>query len=369
MTTTSGSSAAGGDTRPSAGDAPGEPADDATRLDVFLCGPIFLDIVFSGLPVAPRPGTEVWAEGMGSLPGGIANLAVATSRLGLRTGLAAGFGGDVYGQWCWQLLAEEGIDLRWSRRVREQHTSVTTSFSYGDDRSMVTHGHDLPLGYDELIGDPPATRAVITDLGGDRGQEQWWRRAAQGGAKVFADIGWDPTDAWDPAALQPLQQCHAFLPNQVEAMAYTRTEDPRAALTALADLVPVAVVTLGRRGAIAIDSTTGEEAAVPALDVAAIDPTGAGDVFAAGFASGTLWDLPLADRLAFAALCSALAVQQFGGSLAAPGTGDLEDWWQVTRRAAAQGDPAAQHLRERYAFLDGALPHRPPRVPRRAEAT
>ncbi|TNC17048.1 carbohydrate kinase family protein, partial [Georgenia sp. 311] len=48
-------------------------------LDVFLSGPLFLDIVFSGLPSVPRPGTEVWASGMGSLPGGIANLAVAAS--------------------------------------------------------------------------------------------------------------------------------------------------------------------------------------------------------------------------------------------------------------------------------------------------
>ena len=39
-------------------------------LDLFLAGSIFFDIVFTGLPTDPSPGTEVWAKGMGSLPVG-----------------------------------------------------------------------------------------------------------------------------------------------------------------------------------------------------------------------------------------------------------------------------------------------------------
>ena len=62
------------------------------------------------------PGTELLAEGMGSCPGGIANLAVAASRLGLRTALASVFGDDVYGDFLWRTLAEqEGVDLSRSR--------------------------------------------------------------------------------------------------------------------------------------------------------------------------------------------------------------------------------------------------------------
>lgn len=339
------------------------------ELDVFLCGPLFVDIVFSGLPRYPSPGTEVWAAGMGSLPGGIANLAVATARLGLRTGLAAGFGADVYGGWMWDLLSEEGVDLRWSTRLRAQHTNVTVSFSDAGDRSMVTHGHGLPMPYDELIGAPPASRAVVTDLDPRRAGELWWRAAADAGARVFASAGWDPSEVWSREQLEPLAQCHAFLVNEVEALAYTRAGTAEAALAVLAEHVPVAVVTLGARGAIAVDGVTGEHAAVPAVPVDAIDVTGAGDVFAAAFASGTLWGWPLRERLAFAALSSALAVQEFGGSLAAPGVGDIEDWWQRTRRAAQGGAPAATELVERYGFLDHALPRRPARVARRAEAT
>ena len=338
-------------------------------LDVFVSGPLFLDVVLAGLPTAPRPGTEVWASGMGSLPGGIANLAVAASRLGLATGLATGFGGDVYGRWCWDILADEAIDLSRSTRVSTQHTSVTVSLAYAGDRSMITHGHDLPMSYDELIGDPPPSRAVIIDLDDERAQERWWRQAGADGAKVFADVGWDPSERWSATRLAALDGCDAFLPNAAEAMAYTRTDTPRAAARVLAERVPLVVVTMGDEGAIAVDAERGEERQVPALAVAAIDPTGAGDVFVAAFARGTLADWPLEQRLRFASLCSGLAVQEFGGSLAAPGIGDLHDWWQQLESARSDGNPQAAALYEHYRFLPDVLPARPGRVTRRAEAT
>ncbi len=344
-------------------------APEGSVLDVFLSGPLFLDIVFSGMPTGPRPGTDVWASGMGSLPGGIANLAVATSRLGLATGLATGFGGDVYGRWCWDILADEAIDLSRSVRVPSLHTSVTVSMAYDGDRAMVTHGHPLPVGYDELIGEPPTTRAVIIDLDDTRAEERWWRAAAAAGALVFADVGWDPSERWDPARLDALDDCYAFLPNAAEATAYTGTDSPRAAARALAERVPLVVVTLGAEGALAVDAATGEECHVPALDVEAIDPTGAGDVFLAAFVRGTLSGWPLERRLRFAALCSGLTVQGFGGSLAAPGIGDLHDWWGTLDAAHGAGDPAAAELHEHYRFLPDVLPARPGRVTRRAEAT
>jgi len=353
-------------------------------LDVFLSGQLFFDMVFTGLDAAPSPGTEVWTTGMGSLPGGIANLAVATSRLGLRTGLAAGFGDDVYGRFCWQVLSEqEGVDLARSRVFPGRHSAVTVSMAHGGDRSMVTHGHPLPVPQAELVGVPPRSRAVITELALPHGQEpaaavddpgggadaSWWLVAREQGAAVFADVGWDPSGVWDPAVLDRLDSCHAFLPNEVEAMAYTRTSSPERALVALAERVPLAVVTCGADGALAVDATTGETARVPGVAVAAVDPTGAGDVFGASVVLGTLAGWPLAQRLAFAALSASLAVQQFGGSLAAPGWGDIADWWAATSARAAAGDPAAGDLARRYGFLADLLPSGPVDAVRRAEAT
>ena len=347
--------------------------DPEQQLDLFLTGPLFFDIVFTGLQGEPQPGTETMAAGMGSLPGGVANMAVAAARLGLRTGLAAGFGDDAYGQWNWALLeGQEGIDLSRSRVVDGWHSPVTVSINMHGDRSMITHTDEMPLTTSDLVGEKlPDARAYFVDLADTAarrgGDEPWWAPAQRAGALVFADLGWDDSGAWDPRTLDVLDGCHSFLPNHVEAMAYTRTDSPEAAARELAKRVPLAVVTMGANGALAIDSSTGEEARVTSVPVEMLDATGAGDVFAAAMITGTLRAWPLQDRLNFATLCAALAVQNFGGSLGSPSWGDLAQW-RDTALAGTTDDEAAQELAQRFNFIDCLLQRDAP-LARRARAT
>ncbi|GAA4689506.1 carbohydrate kinase family protein [Phytohabitans rumicis] len=316
--------------------------------DVFLSGLLFADIVFSGMPKPPTLGTETWTRGMDSGPGGIANFAVALRRLGLRTALAAAFGADMLGDYCWaELAGREGVDLSGSRRFPGWRTPVTVSLAYDEDRALVTHGQPPPLAADELVGQPPASRAAAVHIGEE--PQSWLARAQAQGTLVFADLGWDPSGSWAPEVLEQLSHCHAFLPNAGEAMRYTATDSPAAALTRLAELVPVAVVTLGPDGALAIDNTTGESDSVRGLPVTTLDPTGAGDVFGAAFIFATLANLPLAERLRFANLAAALSVQRLGGAMAAPGWADIAEWWRTTRA----GDP---DLGRDYAFLNDCIP-------------
>ena len=328
--------------------APGDPA-----CDVYLTGTVFLDIVFTGMDSAPVLGTESWARGMGSSPGGVANMATALARLGLRTSLAAAFGDDMYGDYCRDALEHgEGIDLALSHTVPGWHSPVTVSMAYDGERTMISHGHAAPAresatAYDPQAPDcPPPSRACVTSLVPGDGGQDWITAAARRGSRIFADVGWDETGRWDLAALHDLPQCEAFLPNAAEAMRYTRTDCPRAAARALSAHVPVAVVTRGADGACAVDARTGESADVPAVPVEALDTTGAGDVFVAGFVTGSLAGWPLADRLAFAGLTAALSVQEFGGSLSAPGWAEIAAWWQRVRPLRGYGA---------YAFLDAVL--------------
>jgi sugar/nucleoside kinase (ribokinase family) len=339
-------------------------------LDLFVPGVVYLDIIFTGLRELPEPGAEVWAPGMGSCPGGVANLAVAAARLGLRTGLGTALNTDAYGEFCARILAQqEQVDLSASRRVTEGHSPVTVSLAYDRDRSMITHGHPLPLNADGLVGELPAARAASVSLIKDR--LPWVARAKQAGTLVFADVGWDASAEWPPEALATLEDCHAFLPNAVEAMQYTRASSPREALHRLSGLVPVVVITRGADGAIAADATTGETIEVPGVPLDALDPTGAGDVFTAGFVLGTLQGWPLGQRLAFANLIGALSVQHFGGSLSAPGWGDIADWWRDTRRTAERRHERSSEagLAARYGFLDDVIPRGERRTVRRATAT
>lgn len=328
----------------------GQDAQPERPVDVFLAGLVFLDIVFTGLDSPPIPGTEVWAKGLGSGPGGIANFAVALRRLGLTTAMAAAFGADLHGDLCQRVLADgEGVDLSRSRRFDGWSTPVTVALPYPGDRALVTYGEPPPVSQDDLVGEPPASRAVLVHLSPDSGR--WIADSQAAGSLVFADVGWDPSQQWVPDHLEQLRFCHAFLPNADEAMGYTRTSTPAAALSRLADLVPLAVVTCGRDGAIAVDGSTGESASAPGLAVDVVDTTGAGDVFGAGLTAATLTGRPLAERLRFAVLTSALSLQRPGGAAAAPGWPEIAAWWRTVRET---GDAA---LRRDYGFLDEAIPN------------
>jgi sugar/nucleoside kinase (ribokinase family) len=336
--------------------------------DLFVHGTVFFDVVFTGLETLPVRGTELQASGMGSCPGGIANLAIAASRLGVHTSLAAAFGDDVYGDFCWSTLTEqEGVDLTHSRRFPDWHSPVTVSMVVDRDRALLTHMHPAPVPDSEMLSAVPKARIGFAHL--DAEPREWFEKARRDGMLLFADTGWDSREKWPPSLLDQLENFHAFLPNSVEAMAYTHTDDPHDALHALAERLPVAVVTCGGQGAIAVDSSTGEQEWVPALPVNAHDPTGAGDVFGAAFVLGTLREWPLRQRLAFANLCAALSVQYVGGSLAAPGWGDIIDWLARTRAKAAAGSSHAAEQAKAYEFVTDVLPESGRIAVRRARAT
>jgi len=332
---------------PGSAGAGGPVVDVAAPLDVLVTGTVFLDLIFTGLGAAPVGGREIMAEGMGSSPGGAATLAVAAARLGVSTSLVAAFGSDVYGDYCWSTLEDdEGVDLSWSRRLPDWHSPVTVSLAYDDDRAMITHAHASPIVPEELFGSVPDARACYADVGTARAP--WVDGLIERGSLVFADVGWDDTGVWDAISLRErLEGCHAFVPNAAEAMAYTDRDHPGAALEVLRDWVPLAVVTSGSGGAYAADASTGETVWVPGLQVPAIDPTGAGDVFLAALMAGTLRGWPLQQRVRFANLTAALSVRDLGGALAAPGWADVCDWWTELDHDS--------HLVRDYGFIEGLL--------------
>ena len=113
--------------------------------------------------------------------------------------------------------------------------------------------------------------------------------------------------------------------NEDEAAAFVGGKDEEAALSRLAELCDVAVVKLGRRGALLRRGA--EKARVAAHLVDAVDTTGAGDLWAAGFLHGLFSGRSLAECGDFGAAVSAEVVQVMGASIPS-------DRWQALRAAA-----------------------------------
>lgn len=319
----------------------------APRL--LTAGQLFLDVVFAELASAPRLGEEHWTPAFGWGPGGIANYAVAAARLGVPTVLAADAGTDALTHLVRERLSDEGIAVALRER-RDWNLPVTAALNFDGDRALVTGGRPAaPLA--ELLASAPITPVAALHI--DPSVSPWVRERTALGTRVFADIGWDADDDWDPAVLDVLDGCHAFLPNAGEARAYTGLDDDRAAARALAERVPLSVVTRGGHGAIAVDSAAGEEVEVDAVVIDFVDATGAGDVFGGALASAELTDWSLRQRVDFATLVAAVTVSRPGGAASAPRLDELIPWLDAHPGAA---EP------QRFAFLSDALRHPNPFV-------
>lgn len=323
----------------------------APRL--LAVGQLFLDVVFPGLDGAPRLGEEHWTSQFGWGPGGIANYAVAAARLGVPTTVCAEIGTDPFSGLVADRLAADGVALA-ARRRTDWTLPVTASLGFDGDRALVTGGVAASAVAD-LFAEAPAADLVALHVDASVSDEV--RRRAAAGARIFADVGWDADGHWDPAVLDALEGCHAFLPNEGEALRYTGADDALAAARLLAERVPVAVVTRGSDGAVAVDARTGEEVVVPPVRVAFVDATGAGDVFGAAFAAADLTDWSLRRRVDFAALVAAVTVSRPGGAAAAPRLDELVPW--LDAHPAAVEPDRFDHLRD--ALPDLAFPHHPTR--------
>lgn len=287
--------------------APG-PARPACAL-----GPLFLDVVMTGLEHAPRPGEEQWVSECAMMPGGCANQAVALARLGLPVLLRSALGRDPAGGLVRTMLEEDGIDLASCETVDRQN--VTVSLAFDGDRAMTTVGSNASPSLEGLGAIPSV---LVTDLRGVAANEPVIRgwRSGDAPTAVVGDVGWDDTGRWDPADLQPLKHVDVFVPNEGEAIRYTRTETPIEAARILAQRVPLVVVTCGADGVVACSAD--EEILLPATPQRPVDTTGAGDSFTAGLVRALAAGASLRAALTLGSLTASRTVGLPGGSAAAP---------------------------------------------------
>lgn len=289
-----------------------------STLDLLCAGLSFIDVNLAGLPqTGPVLGQELWTECYGVGPGGVANFALAAARLGAHVGLASVVGEDAMGRLFVSECEQVGIDCSHCVSVSGWSQPVTAALTWAGDRALVTGGCPPPVSLaDHLVAHAPAARAVIAHVDAD--SRRWLEPLVRDGAKLVAQVGWDPSSAWDLDRLDVLDQSWAFLPNEAEALAYTRTDDVRAAARALAERVPVVVITRGGAGSHCLDATTGDEFDAAPLEVELVDATGAGDMFGAAFAVAIARGCAARDAVELATAVAGLGVARPGGASAAP---------------------------------------------------
>jgi sugar/nucleoside kinase (ribokinase family) len=256
-------------------------------------------------------------------------MAMGLARLGTPVAFVGRVGDDVWGRYCLEEMAGRGIDL--ARVIRDSglKTGVTVSITHPRDRALVTYlgaisaltGADVPdaamAGLDHLHVSSfffqEGLRPDLPDL---------FSRAHRAGLTTSLDTGCDPSGRWEDGLLETLGETDLFFPNEVELAGLTGTSDPVEGLRRLDNGHTRVVAKLGTHGAMTIDC--GAVVRVPAYAVQAVDTTGAGDSFNAGFLHRWLQGAPVLECLRLGAACGALSTLGLGGTAAQPTLAEAE---------------------------------------------
>lgn len=305
------------------------PSTPPPATEVLVLGPAYCDLLFAGLEAIPELGTERFASGFLTTAGGSAITAVALRRLGRHVALVADVGDDPHGGVIREVLRREHVDARWLRVRDDAPTPVTAVLSTPEDRAFVTH---LPAP-----GEPPELDDVLAASGARHlhvggfpvalAVPGLMATAHRRGVTVSFDPGWDERALRDPRVLALATACDLLMPSRSEAVRLADLDDGADAERALSTLVATrpngtTIVKDGPRGAIASDPQGTARIASPT--VVAVDPTGAGDVFDAGFLDAWLGGAPLDACLRTGAICGARAVTAHGGASAAPYRAEID---------------------------------------------
>ena len=298
----------------------------SAQVRAVVWGPAYCDLVFGGLERLPELGEERFARSFLVAAGGSAITAIALHRLGHAVHLCADVGRDALGAWLRTALAAEGVGTD-ALRTTPGATPVTAALSTVADRAFVTYLEPggPPPDLAEVLRAAPATHLHVAGFPAALAAPDLVDVAHTLGATVSFDPGWDGRALADPRVRRVALAADVLLPNRLEAGLLLAEEGdggaPPTAEAALARLAArrpgrVTVVKDGAAGAWGASSGAPAWAAAPRVD--AIDATGAGDVFDAGFLDAWWAGEPLDACLRRGAWCGARATTAHGGATAAP---------------------------------------------------
>lgn len=300
------------------------------KYDVLVWGPIFCDLIFTGLPGMPCLGEELFAENLTFGIGGCAIVANGLQRLGVKVGLVADLGNDPISHIMWHLLEEKGLDLSLIRKHPMPITQLSVALSYPKDRVFVTcfQRPQEPLKLADLLEKYPSQHVHICSLLTALECTQAVQIAHAHGATVSLDPGWDETGLKDPRLLKMSQAVDFFMPGKSELCQMTQIADSdQAAWTQLANMSQgCLIVKDGANGALAYTKHPLKKTHVPAIAVTPIDTTGAGDAFDAGFLSAYIQGKPLSECLRIGAVCGGLTTTAVGGTNGFPSLEEIDTW-------------------------------------------
>ncbi len=294
---------------------------------IVVFGSINIDLVIQ-VDGLPRSGETVLSDAYNLYPGGKgANTAVAAARAGAATRLFGRVGADGFAEQAMSMLREAGVNLD-GVEISERPTGCATICvdSGGENSIVVASGANLDARAaqvpDSVLG-PETLVALQMEV---PASENWTmvERAKSAGARVLLNLA--------PAGMVPasvLQSVDYLIANEIEAATLANevgldAAQPTRVPRKLAERYGLTcIVTLGGAGALAFSPEGGYS--VPAMPIAPIDTTAAGDAFCGCLAAALDNGSDLQDALRHASTGAGLACRVEGAQSSLPSKQAIEE--------------------------------------------
>lgn len=297
----------------------------AVSYDIICVGMALVDSIIKGFHPKPISASGFRAQSSALNVGGEAvNESVAAAKLGMNTAILCALGNDGAGDLVYHILEQNGVDTRLIIRPDDHQTPVTTMFVNDDGTrksitnaahsynfhpenqlSALTDSKALILGslFRAPFDDPDIIFSVI-------------QAAKKAGQIVLADT---KLPIFRFLTLEDIKDTLPLIdyitPNEDEARYYSGKEEPEDMADVFLDYgVKNVIIKLGAKGCL-LKNEAGL-IRLPAYPINAVDATGAGDNFVAGFVSELLRGQKPEKALAFANICGAICTTAVGAGTA-----------------------------------------------------
>jgi sugar/nucleoside kinase (ribokinase family) len=297
------------------------------KYDVLLQGTPFCDLTFSfkNRDVVPALGQEVFADEFAINPGGVFNISSALARFGLRVGLKATLGNDMFSHFVAEQMRARGLSLDLISWIDAPMPVVTVGVSFRHDRLFISYSESTKFDRPLLtIEDFDRFQPKVFFTFGEGGAE-FCQAVRERGIPVYLDCFWNPDHLSSTFLRELLPHVDMFAPNLPEALEMTGADNAEDALTTLSQWCASSVVIkCGAEGC--LGQLNGERFRLPTLSLSPRDTTGAGDNFNAGFIYGLLQGYAFEQCLRCANIAGALSTQVLGGCGSGSTAEDIEKY-------------------------------------------
>jgi sugar/nucleoside kinase (ribokinase family) len=293
--------------------------------EVTCLGIIVADVIAKTVDHLPATGKLELVEQLELHLGGCAsNAAVDLEKIGIKTAVIGRVGDDGFGSFVINEMQKSGVDTAGILKSKTSKTSASVvSVHSSGERSFL---HQIGANADFSIDDVDfsiiknskilfiAGALLMPSFDGQQSAEIL-KKAQASGITTIMDTAWDSTGKWMKLIAPCLPHLDYFIPSYEEAEMIAGKKDPED----IADVflqagVKNVVIKLGSKGCL-IKTDSGEKYIVEAFKgIKAVDTTGAGDSFAAGFIAGLIkrWDIKTCGE--FANAVGAHCVMQVGAT-------------------------------------------------------